>query len=87
MAIAITAVILLLYALWAFSRKAVGRVSGETPPTKSRKKAKQCKWAPTGESKGRFVEYKCQTCSVVALSHTGKPPMDCKSELGGTRVN
>lgn len=86
MAIAIALVILGLYAFWAYTRKgAVGQGQGQVG--KSKTKPKSCKWEKTGETKGRFVEYRCKACSVVALSHTGGAPQDCKSDLGGTRIN
>ncbi len=78
-AITITAVILVLYAIWALRRRGAGQAGGisRTPAKKA------CKWVETGHSKGRFVEFRCQTCGVSAMPHTGKAPVDCKSNLSG----
>jgi hypothetical protein len=86
MAIAIALLILGLYAFWAFTRKG-SAASGPGQIGKPKSKRKSCKWQKTGETKGRFTEYRCKTCGVVALSHTGHAPQDCKSDLGGTRIN
>ena len=81
MVITITAIILVLYAIWALRRRIPG-VEGRGP----RKPAKTpCKWEKTGHSKGRFVEFRCATCGVSAMPHTGKAPVDCKSNL--SRLN
>lgn len=89
MAVAITIVILGLYAIWAFRRSdGAGAGKGSSSrPGNPKKKKKSCKWEKTGETKGRFIEYQCKTCSVIALSHTGTAPQDCKSDLGGTKFN
>ena len=76
MAITITAIILVLYAVWAWRRK------GGPSDARVKKPAKKaCKWETTGHSKGRFVEFRCATCGVSAMPHTGKAPVDCKSNL------
>ncbi len=80
MATFITAVLVLLYAGWAlwFRRGgAPSRMGGRG----LKAKRNPCKWSETGDTKGRFVEYRCATCLVVALSHTGAPPQDCKKVL------
>ncbi len=79
MAITITAIILVLYAIWALRRRGTGH--GARVGRKPAKKA--CKWVETGHSKGRFVEFRCETCGVSAMPHTGKAPVDCKSNLSG----
>lgn len=80
MVITITAVILVLYAVWAWRRKTGPSRVGAAKPAK-----KACKWEQTGHSKGRFVEFRCTTCGASAMPHTGKAPVDCKSNL--SRLN
>ena len=80
MAITITAIILVLYAVWAWRRKAGPSAGRASKPAK-----KACSWEKTGHSKGRFVEFRCTTCGVSAMPHTGKAPVDCKSNL--SRLN
>ncbi|QFT92613.1 hypothetical protein FIU86_07150 [Roseovarius sp. THAF9] len=43
-----------------------------------------CKWSETGNSNGRFVEYRCAACGVAAYSATGDAPVICKSNLKGS---
>lgn len=83
MAIFITAVLVLLYTLWAlwWRRGSDAGGSMQMPGFSKKKPRKACKWLETGEAKGRFVEYRCEICDVVALSHTGRPPQDCKKVL------
>jgi len=81
MVITLTAVILVLYALWALRWRKPGQLTGT--PRKPAKKA--CDWEQTGHTKGRFVEFRCKTCGASAMPHTGKAPIDCKSNL--SRLN
>ena len=83
MAIFITAVLVLLYVAWVFlwRRGADGTGSMQMPGFSKKKAARACKWQETGKTKGRFVEYRCASCTVVALSYTGKAPLDCKKVL------
>ncbi|KRS14648.1 hypothetical protein XM53_02800 [Roseovarius atlanticus] len=57
-----------------------GRLGG--PGNKPAKRA--CKWSETGNSNGRFVEYRCASCGVAAYSATGDAPVICKSNLKGS---
>ncbi|MGK7653442.1 hypothetical protein ACSQ76_13800 [Roseovarius sp. B08] len=57
-----------------------GRLGG--PGKKPAKRA--CKWSETGNSNGRFVEYRCAACGVSAFSATGAAPAICKSNLKGS---
>jgi hypothetical protein len=57
-----------------------GRLGG--PAKKPAKRA--CKWSETGNSNGRFVEYRCAACGVAAYSATGEAPVICKSNLKGS---
>ncbi|MEM9585332.1 MAG: hypothetical protein AAGA08_19675 [Pseudomonadota bacterium] len=84
MAIFITAILVLLYAVWALWWRRDGRAGGSVA-RRSKRPRNPCKWSETGGSKGRFVEYKCSACLVVALSHTGAPPKDCKKVLADPR--
>jgi len=81
MVITLTAVILVLYALWALRWRNPKR--GAAASNKPAKKA--CVWEETGHTKGRFVEFRCKTCGASAMPHTGKAPIDCKSNL--SRLN
>jgi hypothetical protein len=40
-----------------------------------------CKWALTGDSNGRLVEYRCETCGIAAYSTTGAAPVTCKRNI------
>lgn len=79
MAIFITALILVAYAAWIFSRRGGGGLS----MPKATKPKNKCKWAKTGESSGAFVEYRCASCGVAAFSRTDAAPKDCKKGLTG----
>lgn len=84
MAIFVTAVLVLLYAGWALWWRRGGSAGGTLGPGLGRAmklKRKACSWSETGGSKGRFVEYRCATCDVVAMSYTGKAPQDCKKVI------
>lgn len=84
MPILITLGLVALYFVWAiWGRKtAQNEASARLDPLWSKlTKRKACKWSATGDSTGRFVEYRCSACGVSAMSHTGKPPQDCKRNL------
>ncbi len=77
MAIFITALIIVGYAAWIFSKR-----GGPSLPRAASPKNK-CKWSKTGESSGAFVEYRCASCGVAAFSRTDAAPKDCKKGLTG----
>lgn len=77
MAIFVTALLVLAYAVWVFSRR--GRIA--MPKASSPKN--KCKWSKTGNSSGAFVEYHCASCGVSAFGRTDAAPKDCKKGLTG----
>jgi hypothetical protein len=77
MAIFITALIIVAYAVWIFSRRG-GISMPKATPAKNK-----CKWSKTGDSSGAFVEYRCASCGVAAFSRTDAAPKDCKKGLTG----
>ena len=79
MAIFVTALIIVGYAVWIFSRKG----GGGAMPKMAMPKKKACKWAKTGDSSGAFVEYRCSACGVSAFSRNDAAPKDCKKGLTG----
>ncbi|WP_298294210.1 hypothetical protein [uncultured Litoreibacter sp.] len=84
MPILITVGLVALYFVWAiWGRKtAQNEASARLDPLWSKiTRRKACKWDKTGDANGRFVEYRCATCRVAAMSHSGKPPQDCKRNL------
>lgn len=84
MPILISLGILALYVLWAVwgRRTAQNEAAAKLDPLWSKlTKRSACKWSQTGDSNGRFVEYRCASCGVAAMTHTGSPPKDCKRNL------
>jgi hypothetical protein len=77
MAIFVTALIVVGYAFWMFSRK-----GGPSLPQMSTPK-NACKWSKTGDRSGAFVAYRCSACGAEAYSRTDVAPQDCKKGLTG----
>lgn len=74
------AIFAVMLVVWMRQGGRVGR-TGANPTGTARTKA--CKWSATGEGQGRLKQYRCATCGVTAYSGTGKPPAQCKKNLGG----
>ncbi|MGL6209353.1 MAG: hypothetical protein ACRC14_05940 [Paracoccaceae bacterium] len=64
---------------WSWGRDRAGSVVSNRLDRLFRRSA--CKWTPTGETNGRFHEYRCETCGIAAYSTTGSPPVTCKRNI------
>lgn len=72
-------------AAWVFGRARTSGMPVAGAGTGRASKAKpKCAWSLTGEHKGKFIEYRCSACDVVAYSSTGAAPEICKRNLKGT---
>ena len=79
MPIFITALIVLAYVAWMYTRSR----GGASLPKAAKPVKNACKWDKTGDRSGAFVEYRCATCGVSAFSRTDAAPKDCKKGLTG----
>ncbi|QFT99402.1 hypothetical protein FIU85_18950 [Roseovarius sp. THAF8] len=77
----VLALVVIAAVAWSLGR---GRVGGRMAGPGKRPARRACKWSETGNSNGRFVEYRCAACGVAAYSATGDAPVICKSNLKGS---